>query len=71
MLSEGPLLLSIELLLSVLSDGDIGGEFDELLFSTLDACKVIKYCNVNCQKHWKEGHKQECKETVYITKINN
>ena len=29
-------------------------------------CKVIVYCNINCQKkHWKElGHKQECKEIV-------
>ena len=30
---------------------------------TCSRCKVIMYCNINCQKrHWKEGgHKQECK----------
>ena len=33
---------------------------------TCARCKVIMYCNINCQKkHWKEGgHKPECKEIV-------
>ena len=26
------------------------------------ACRVIKYCNINCQRnHWSQCHKKECK----------
>ena len=41
--------------------GECGETGSNLL--TCGRCKVIFYCNVNCQKkHWKGGHKEECKE---------
>ena len=45
--------------------GGCGGK-DKSDLLTCARCKVIFYCNVNCQKkHWKEGgHKQECKDIV-------
>ena len=43
--------------------GGCGAKDNKTNLLTCGRCKVIFYCNINCQKkHWKGGHKQECKE---------
>ena len=63
-LDNGRVKIKIDdLVLSVKSECLLHNKSDLL---ACGRCKVIMYCNVNCQKwHWKEGgHKQECKELL-------
>ena len=55
-----------------LSDDDAGicPVCNKVAENKCTACKLIFYCNKECQKkHWKGGHKFECKKLPYKASV--